>query len=83
MVRIIVRHTYYKPLLRQQGLREERMLVIGTIARSGTHYAMLLLSNYLAAIQGRSEPVTPSEMNDMFPNTWINVSKIINIKMFI
>ena len=70
LVRIIVRHTYYKPLLRQHDLREERMLVIGTIARSGTHYAMLLLSNYVAAIQGKSEPVTPSGMNDMFPNNW-------------
>lgn len=70
LVRGVARHMYYKPLLQQQGIREERMLVIGTIARSGTHYAMILLSNYLSTIMGQREPVTPAGMNEMFPNNW-------------
>ena len=70
LVRGVARYAYYKPLLDQQGIREERMLVIGTIARSGTHYAMILLSNYLSIINGQHEPVTPAGMNDMFPNNW-------------
>lgn len=70
LVRGLARYAYYKPLLNQQGIREERMLVIGTIARSGTHYAMILLSNYFATIMGHHKPVTPAGMNEMFPNNW-------------
>ncbi len=62
--------THYQTLLRANNIREEEMLIIGTIARSGTHYMMLLLANYLAKINDKNKTIGPSDMNAIFPNNW-------------
>ena len=61
---------YYKRKLKKINLAPENMLIIGTIARSGTHYIMLLLANYIAYKINNSKGFSPSEMNDLFPNNW-------------
>ena len=62
--------THYKPLVKSNNICEEDMLVIGTIARSGTHYMMILLANYLAKLGDINSSIGPSEMNEIFPNNW-------------
>ncbi|MBU25793.1 MAG: hypothetical protein CMD99_07160 [Gammaproteobacteria bacterium] len=61
---------FYKGHLRERGIEQHKMMIIATIARSGTHYAMLLLTNYVAALASRKLPIGPSEMNIMLPNNW-------------
>jgi len=61
---------YYRNRLSEVGLVDSDMLIVGTVARSGTHYAMLLLANYIAHSAGQKDGYSPSEMNDLFPNNW-------------
>lgn len=63
-------HTFYKNHLRNNGISEDRLLILGTIARSGTHYAMLLITNYINMLAKSDKPIGPSEMNDILPNNW-------------
>ena len=60
----------YKPYLNRIGLKQSDLLIIATIARSGTHYMMLLLANYIKYLEGDSKNIDPSIMNEMFPNNW-------------
>ena len=72
----------YTYRLRSRNLQKHNMLILGTIARSGTHYMKFLMSNYLrAAYEDKDKgPITPVEMNEMFPNNWhllyLNVYKM-------
>lgn len=70
VLKIINYHTYYKNHLARQGLEPWQMLVIGTIARSGTHYVMLLLANYINFLNKEDCSYGPNEMNKLFPNNW-------------
>lgn len=65
-----VYHGYYKKHLNSVGLTGNDMLVIATVARSGTHYMMLLLANYIKYLESDENGVNPSEMNELFPNNW-------------
>ena len=69
-VRKLVYEFFYKNHLKKNMVSLDRLLVIGTIARSGTHYAMLLLSNYINLVSGSKNPIGPKEMNQMLPNNW-------------
>lgn len=63
----------YRYRLQKLGVNRERMLILGTIARSGTHYTLFLLANYLKIADSKGNDMTavrPSEMNQMFPNNW-------------
>jgi hypothetical protein len=72
----------YHYLLKSRNLEKSKMLVLGTIARSGTHYMKFLISNYLRAAYDDKDKgaITPIEMNEMFPNNWhlsyLNIRKI-------
>ena len=70
MLAYLIDMAVYKPRLRAGGVDASRLLILGTIARSGTHYMMLLLANYLRLLLSSDEAVTPSLMNSMFPNNW-------------
>lgn len=63
-------HVYYKSHLRTVDLKDSDMLIIATVARSGTHYMMLLLANYIKYLESNMEGVNPSGMNELFPNNW-------------
>lgn len=62
--------THYKSILSKNNIEEEDLLIIGTIARSGTHYMMMLLANYIAKTIDADLNIGPTEMNKMFPNNW-------------
>jgi hypothetical protein len=70
----VLRHTiyqlYYKNYLIKNNIQENRLLILATIARSGTHYMMILLSNYINYISGGNRSIGPSDMNKMLPNNW-------------
>ncbi len=77
----------YEHRLKNLGVKKNKMLILGTIARSGTHYTKFLLANYLKVLSGDlSGPVTPEEMGAMFPNNWhlsyLNVREIPFGKIF-
>ena len=54
----------------KNNIQENRLLILATIARSGTHYMMILLSNYINYISGGNRSIGPSDMNKMLPNNW-------------
>ena len=59
----------YLRFLRQHEIRKERLLIFGTITRSGLNYGKFMIANYLKLLAGTSDgPVGPSEMVSMFPN---------------
>lgn len=61
----------YERYLRHQHLRKDRLLILGTIQKSGLHYMRFFLSNYVRLLSGTSHgPVVSKEMHSMFPNTW-------------
>jgi hypothetical protein len=61
----------YEMNLRNLGTSKKELLILATIAKSGTHYMKFLFANYLKLASGSDEgPVSPSEMNAMLPNTW-------------
>lgn len=62
--------THYKNFLIKNNIDENKLLILGTIARSGTHYMMILLSNYINYLSGSRKPINPTEMNLMLPNNW-------------
>jgi len=70
VARKLTYHMFYKNHLRNNLISEEKLLVLGTVARSGTHYAMLLLTNYINSLAGSDNPIGPAEMNDILPNNW-------------
>ena len=70
VARKLTYHFFYKNHLKSNSIAEEKLLILGTIARSGTHYAMLLLTNYINSLAGSDNPVGPVEMNDILPNNW-------------
>ena len=62
--------THYKSILSKSNIDEEDLLIIGTIARSGTHYMMMMLANYITKKTDNDLSIGPTEMNEMFPNNW-------------
>ena len=70
IIKKLVYETFYRRHLTGNHISENRLLIIGTIARSGTHYAMLLLTNYINLISGFKNQIGPKEMNKMLPNNW-------------
>jgi hypothetical protein len=60
--------------LRRCGSSKQRLLILATIARSGTHYMRYLIANYLQLTHHVSRgPLSPIEVNTMFPNQWTAV----------
>jgi hypothetical protein len=66
----VVNHLYYQKKLSGVRLVESDMLILGTVARSGTHYMLLLLANYISHSIGDKNGYSPTEMNEIFPNNW-------------
>lgn len=64
-----VKKGFYEKRLKDLGLSSSDILIIGTIARSGTHFVMLLLANYIYLAAKRGE-CSPTLMNELFPNNW-------------
>ena len=59
----------YQRFLRQKGIRKERLLIFGTVTRSGLNYGKFMIANYLKLLTGTAEgPVGPAELVAMFPN---------------
>ena len=60
----------YQRFLRSVGTDIRRFLVIGTIPKSGLHYMLFLLANYVRLLDGSANgPVKGTEMDAMFPNS--------------
>ena len=63
----------YEMNLRSLGTSKKDLLILATIAKSGTHYMKFLFANYVKLASGPDEgPVSPTEMNTMLPNIWHN-----------
>jgi len=62
--------SYYLRKIKKSGLSPNDVLILGTVARSGTHYMMILLANYIAYTMNKDEGFDPMEMNRIFPNNW-------------
>lgn len=61
----------YECFLRKLEIKQNQLLILSTIARSGTHYTKFLFANYIKLASGIDNgPVTPKEMNSMLPNIW-------------
>ncbi|MQF67070.1 sulfotransferase domain-containing protein [SAR202 cluster bacterium AD-802-F09_MRT_200m] len=61
----------YNRKLNRLGVNKKRLLIMGTIARSGLHKMRFMLANYLKLATGTSDgPVKSEEMWSMFPNDW-------------
>jgi hypothetical protein len=61
----------YDRNLRRLQTKKSRLLILATIANSGTHYMKFLLANYVNLAAGGSErPISANEMNAMLPNIW-------------
>jgi len=66
----VINHPYERKL-KALNTCKSRLLILGTIARSGTHFTKFLIANYLKAYISEGDvPVSPEEMNSMFPNNW-------------
>jgi hypothetical protein len=70
----LYRNSYLRRL-RSYELNPENVLVLGTIARSGTHYMLILFANYINLMSSDKEEygngrVTPETMSNYFPNNW-------------
>ena len=65
-------YIFYKSYLKKNNIDESKLLILATIPRSGTHLIKFLFSNYikLLACKTQSEPVSPDEMNNFFPNNY-------------
>ena len=65
------RYMRYEWNLRRLGSSKDRLLIIGTIPKSGLHYMRFLLGNYLRLLGGVADgPGSPNELKAMFPNRW-------------
>ncbi|MCK5706700.1 MAG: sulfotransferase domain-containing protein [Candidatus Aureabacteria bacterium] len=61
----------YENRLKQLNMNKKQLLILGTIARSGTHYSKFLIGNYLKLAAGNSDgSLTGEEMYSMLPNRW-------------
>ena len=69
-IRKVTYHSHYKTLLNANSISEDKLLILATVARSGTHYVMLLLTNYINLLNGSGFQIGPSEMNKILPNNW-------------
>lgn len=59
----------YNRFLKKKRIRKERLLIFGTITRSGLNFGKFMIANYLKLLAGTSTgPLGPSEMVAMFPN---------------
>ncbi len=71
----ILRGGYYNYLyfkkLNKLNINRNQIIILATIAKSGTHYFKFLLSNYINLMSDRdAKPMTPNEVNNFFPNIW-------------
>lgn len=61
----------YEAFLRRLSIKKNKLLILATITKAGTHYMRFLLANYLKLLGNTSEgPVGPFDIDDMFPNGW-------------
>ena len=61
----------YDRKLRRLGVNKKRLLIMGTIARSGLHKMKFMMANYVKLTSGIDDgPVKSEEMWSMFPNNW-------------
>ena len=57
--------------LRRLGIKKARLLILGTIPKSGRTYVLFVIANYLRmASDTANGPVTMNELRAMFPNEW-------------
>jgi hypothetical protein len=72
---------FYRRYLLSNSVESSRLLILGTLPRSGTHFIKFLFANYLKInSEGLSSTfVSPSEMNEYFPNnfqySYLNLKK--------
>ena len=72
----LLRSYYYNYLynrkLNQIKIKKNQIIILATIAKSGTHYFKFLLSNYINLLNNKknSKPLSPKGVNDYFPNIW-------------
>jgi hypothetical protein len=62
----------YSHYLKKNNVDKSKLLILGTIPRSGTHLMKFLFANYINLIKFgfESKAITPSEMNSFFPNNY-------------
>lgn len=67
-----INYIRYSSYLRRRHIDESKLLVLGTLPRSGTHLIKFLFSNYINLICNGvdSQEITPAEMNSFFPNNY-------------
>ena len=65
-------YPFYERYLSNRNLDPEKILILGTIPRSGTHLIKFLFSNYILLLDKGmdSEIASPSIMNSFFPNNY-------------
>ena len=78
----ILRGGYYNYLyfkkLNKLNINRNQIIILATIAKSGTHYFKFLLSNYINLMSDRdAKPMTPNEVNNFFLTYGINVILVI------
>lgn len=65
-------YPFYERYLSNRKLNPKKILILGTIPRSGTHLIKFLFSNYILLLHKgmESEISSPSMMNKFFPNNY-------------
>lgn len=59
--------------MRKYYFYEKDSIIVSSIPKSGTHYILFLLANYLRIhFEGADAPVTPKMLDELFPNTLRN-----------
>jgi len=61
----------YASRLRSMGVEPERLAILATIQKSGTHYMRFIVANYVNLLTGGNhQPLSYQAMLTMLPNTW-------------
>jgi len=65
-------YLFYSYYLKKNKIDQSKLLILGTIPRSGTHLMKFLFSNYINLLNNGldSKAIKPNEMNEFFPNNY-------------
>ena len=65
-------YLFYSHYLKKNKIDQSKLLILGTIPRSGTHLMKFLFSNYINLLNNGldSRAIKPNEMNEFFPNNY-------------
>ncbi len=67
-----INYKAYSSYLKRNNIDQSKLLILGTIPRSGTHLIKFLFSNYINLLTHGldSKAIRPDEMNSFFPNNY-------------